>query len=139
MTVQTIQEEKRRKRPFGLYVIVALELFIAFSLAVGLLILRFVDSYLYLLVRHPIFFTWFGWALVGALLLASLGMLLLNRWGWALSMILAGIALAFSIWNYFQGEPYFLNMAIYLVIVFYLNQREVQSAFKRRSPAGGAA
>jgi hypothetical protein len=46
-------------------------------------------------------------------------------------MILTGIGLAFTIWSYFQGTPNYLPMLIDVVIVFYLNQRDVQQYFER--------
>jgi uncharacterized membrane protein (DUF2068 family) len=57
--------------------------------------------------------------------------LLMKRWGWILTMIMTGIGLAFSIWSYIDGNPRYIPMLIYIVIVFYLNQREVQSPFLR--------
>jgi uncharacterized ion transporter superfamily protein YfcC len=51
-------------------------------------------------------------------------------------MILTGFGLAYNIWSYFQGNSYYIVMAVYIIMVFYLNQRDVQSSFMDRSRAG---
>jgi len=123
------EEKKAKRRPFGLYLIIVLQLFLAIFLALALLGEKTIATYLKGFVQNPIFYTWFGWVVIGFLVLAVLGLLLLKRWAWILTMILTGILLAFSIWSYFQGSPHYLEMVIYIVIVFYLNQRDVQSPF----------
>jgi hypothetical protein len=80
-------------------------------------------------IQNPIFYTWFGWVLVGIFLLAVIGLLLLKRWGWILTMITTGTGLAVTIWSYIDGNPRYVPMLIYIVIVFYLNQRDVQVPF----------
>ena len=126
---QSTQTMLTRRRPFGLYIIVTLQLTIAILLAMGFLILDVVDQELLLPIVNPLSFTASGWGIIVALVLASFGLLRLKRWGWTLTMILTGTGLALNIWNYFQGNANFLEMAIYIVIVFYLNQRDVQSPF----------
>ncbi len=132
------EEYKAKRRPFGLYLIIILQLVGAILLAMSLLGEKTVAVYLKVLVQNPIFYTWFGWVLIGFLMLAVLGLLFLKRWGWILTMILTGIGLAFSIWSYFQGNPHYIPMVIYLVIVFYLNQRDVQSPFLEKENSVGA-
>ncbi len=133
----TEKETIDKRRPFGLYIIIGLQLAIAIFLALVLLGQERIDPYIRVLIQNPLFYSWFGWVLVGSLLLAIFGLLRLKRWGWILTMILTGIGLSFSIWSYFQGKPYFIDMVIYLVIVFYLNQRDVQSPFMREYSPGG--
>jgi hypothetical protein len=138
MTDQVIQETKVRKRPFGLYVIIGLLWLAAGSLALGLVALEVADQRLRLPVGDYPLFVILAWALAGTFMLASFGLWLLKRWGWTLTMILVGATLAYDIWQYFQGDAHFVTMAISLVIVFYLNQRDVQSPFMRRSRRGEA-
>ncbi len=136
-----------RRRPFGLYMIIGLQLSIAVILGVSLVLTYIVlggdfvrleqaDTLLDAVVKNPYFFSGAGWVLVAALLLAIIGLLRQKRWGWTLTMILTGLGLAYNIWSYFQGNPYYISMAVYIIMVFYLNQREVQSSFLGNSRAG---
>jgi len=132
--------EKRNKagrRPFGLYIIAILQVTIALLLALALLGVEEGLPYLKVLIRNPFFYSWAGWMLVGFLALGILGLLWLKRWGWVLTMILTGVGLSLNIWNYFQGKPNYVSLVVYLVIVFYLNQREVQAAFEFKGSSGG--
>jgi hypothetical protein len=123
------KEYKGKRRPFGLYLIIALQLVVVILLALALLGEKTIAIYLKLLVQNPIYYSWFGWVLIGFLLVSVMGLWMLKRWGWILTMILTGMGLAFSIWSYFLGNPHYIPMVIYLVIVFYLNQRDVQAPF----------
>jgi hypothetical protein len=125
-------EPTRRKRPAGLLVIAGLQFIMAVLLVLSLLGQEEIDPALRLLVRNPLFFnTTPGWLLVGMLLLAVLGLMLLRRWGWILTMVLTGLGLAFGIWSYFQGTPSYVPMLLQVVMVFYLNQHDVQQPFRR--------
>jgi hypothetical protein len=123
------QERQHKNRPFGLYIIIGLELALAVFLALALLNVQGISSYLRILVQNPMFYSWYGWVMIGCLAVAALGLFFLKRWGWILTMILTGIGLSYTIWSYFQGSPSYLAMIMDLVIVFYLNQREVQLPF----------
>ena len=127
-------DPKRKRWPLGLIVIVALQLTIAVLLALFLLGQEETLVVLRLVMRNPIFAQPApGWLMVGMLLLAVLGLWLHKRWGWVLSMILTGLGLGFTIWSYFQGEPDYLPMFIDVVLVFYLNQRDVQQLFRQEA------
>jgi len=141
------REGSARKRPFGLYMIIGLQLSIALILGVSLALtylilggdfvqLEQAETLLDAVVQNPYFYSGAGWVLVAALLLAVIGLVRQKRWGWTLTMILTGLGLAYNIWSYFQGNPYYIAMAVYIIIVFYLNQREVQSSFIERSRPG---
>ena len=131
------EKNKPKRRPFGLYFIIGLQLIIAISLSLALLGEVNIATYLKVLVQNPIFYTWMGWVLIGFLTLAVIGLLLLKRWGWILTMIMTGIGLSLSIWSYFSGTPRYIPMLIYIVIVFYLNQRDVQSPFLNKPKSVG--
>lgn len=137
MTEQTIGEELYDKRPFGLYIVIGLQTINALLLALGLLTLQVVNQQIDLLVGNRLYFAYLSWLLVAAWLLASLGLFWLKRWGWTLTMILTGIGLAVNIWQYFQGAPNYQETIIHIVIVFYLNQREVQRPFLLEKLPGG--
>jgi hypothetical protein len=60
------------------------------------------------------------------------GLLWLHRWAWVLVMVQVGVLMIFDLWSYFGGEPAYFSMITNVVMVFYLNQGEVQLAFRRR-------
>jgi hypothetical protein len=63
--------------------------------------------------------------------IAVVGGLLANRrWGWVGAIVLSGLSLAFAIGAWWEGRPVYLNMAINVIAVFYLNQREVRAAYE---------
>ena len=122
-------DETPQQRPFGLYVVICLQVIIALSLATDLVLLNYANLTLQILLRNQLLFTTYGWIIVIAFLVASLGLFRLERWGWTLSMILIGTSLAYNIWLYFHDEPHFLDMVSHIIVIFYLNQREVQAPF----------
>ena len=80
-----------------------------------------------------------GWAGAGVFVVVSLlafiggvALLLLRPWAWTLTMLLEGYALAINLWSFFQGHPFYLQMLLSSVIVFYLNTRDVYRAFQAR-------
>lgn len=58
-----------------------------------------------------------------------IGLWLLKRWAWFLVMMQLGLSLALCLWAYFQGVPLYVYMWLNTILVFYLNQREVQYVF----------
>jgi hypothetical protein len=145
--VRMTKDINRRRRPFGLYMIIGLQLAIALILGTSLVLIYLVlggdfiqleqaSTLVEAVVKNPFYFSGAGWVLVAALLLADIGLLIQMRWGWTLTMILTGFGLAYNIWSYFQGNSYYIVMAVYIIMVFYLNQRDVQSSFMDRSRAG---
>lgn len=71
-----------------------------------------------------------------ASLIAGIGLLLRKRWAWVAVMILVGLSLAASALLYYIDTPNYADMLINVIIVFYLNQRDVQTAFE--APAGSS-
>jgi hypothetical protein len=71
-----------------------------------------------------------GAALVAASIAIGIGLLGGRRWAWVGAIILSGLSLAFAIGAWWDGHPQYLAMAINVVAVFYLNQREVRSTFE---------
>lgn len=76
---------------------------------------------------------------VAMLVLAVLGVLIaiallrLHGWAWLAAMSLQGMGLVAALYGYLHGRPNYIGMLIGIFLVFYLNQREVQAAF-RSSP-----
>lgn len=53
----------------------------------------------------------------------------LHRLGWYAIMLLTGLGLAIQIAFFFWATPNFINLTIYVVSAFYLNQHAVKSIF----------
>ena len=63
-------------------------------------------------------------------LVAAIGLLRLRRWAWVLAMLIVGYRMANNLWLYASGgDAAELEMLLDVVMVFYLNQRDVQRAF----------
>jgi hypothetical protein len=57
------------------------------------------------------------------------GLWRLERWAWLLLMIQLGLSMLIDIWGYFQAQPTYLTMLLNVIVVFYLNQQDVQRIF----------
>lgn len=62
----------------------------------------------------------------------AVGLWQLQRWAWALIMLVLGIDMGFGLFAYYQGVPSYLPMALNVVAVFYLNMHDVRRAFGRQ-------
>ena len=71
-----------------------------------------------------------GLGLAVASIAVVAGLLSNRRWGWVGAIILSGLSLAFAIGAWWEGRPVYLNMAINVIAVFYLNQRDVRAAYE---------
>jgi len=52
-----------------------------------------------------------------------------KRWAWVATMAYVGIGMGSQVWAHFFGTADYLTMPMYILIVFYLNQSDVQSIF----------
>jgi hypothetical protein len=72
------------------------------------------------------------------ILLASvaigIGLLANRRWAWVGAIVISGLSLAFALGAWWDGNPMYLAMAINVVAVFYLNQREVRAEYEEAPP-----
>jgi uncharacterized membrane protein (DUF2068 family) len=64
--------------------------------------------------------------IAAVLLMSAVGLLLYRRSGWLLAMVTTGIFVAVDIMGFFAGEANYIWMALNIITVFYLNQREVR-------------
>jgi hypothetical protein len=67
-------------------------------------------------------------------LVVSLGLFRLKRWAWLLAMTMEGLNLASALIAYRVGHPEYVTMALGVVTVLALNQREVRQAFLPPEP-----
>lgn len=76
-------------------------------------------------------------------LVSGVGILRLRSWAWLVAMIAQGINLVTELIDYSRGEANYLSMLISVIIVLYLNQRDVQQVFRvaqhRDDPMGAQA
>ena len=125
----------KRRRPFGLYAVIALllaqNLVIAIQpdeVRIGVARLLPEDLSDTTAVRA------FSLGLVVIYLFVIVGLWRLKRWAWVTTMIFVGIGLTLGIIQYVRGTPLYWTMLFNVFIVFYLNQRDVQDVFERRRP-----
>ena len=133
-------KKSSRKRPFGVSVIV-------FLILAYLSILTFVAFYslkpeanivsLWVLQKvSPVQSQVLLLIIIVFELAVAVGLWRLQRWAWVLLMIWQGCIMATDIWGRINGNPSYLTMLINVIIVFYINQREVKKAFTGRTLAG---
>jgi hypothetical protein len=143
MTDQPVQGEERR--PLGVLVVAAVQL-----LRAGLIVGQFLQlqataglewlSASAQFVEPPpgtleeALVRIIGIGLAAASIAVAAGLLANRRWGWVGAIILSGVSLAFAIAAWWQGHPVYLNMAINVIAVFYLNQRDVRAIFGELGP-----
>ncbi|WP_420642647.1 hypothetical protein [Candidatus Leptofilum sp.] len=129
----------KRKRPFGLMVILVLELLQLVTWGVFLYLLTIPE--LDIAVEEILDVSTLAYRIqIGSMLLLLIalpGLWLLQRWGWILLMIQTGISLSMGIWQFFEGNPNYAGMFVNIAIVFYLNQWDVQQLFIPRSRSKG--
>ena len=119
-----------RKRPFGIYVIAALQALNA--LATGLRAIGVVNT-----PETGGIDDAFSGSLAVLMMLAGLivavGLVQLKRWAWVALMLWVGLNLFVELGFYFNGkETNYLVLVISIAQCFYLNLSDVQAAFERR-------
>jgi hypothetical protein len=135
----------RSRYPLGILVIVALTVLRCLSIVAALLKVQGGDLVQWLRDISPLPDTSDGTAtavivtaLLIGLLVASLvtivGLLSWRSWGWVLAIILSGIILAIDLGWWYSGEARYLSMALNVVSVFYLNQRDVRLSLHGEVP-----
>ena len=116
----------RRRRPFGVTVIAIIQV----ASAIGWALVTYFDRFNYGNWLSTLGYYEIAGPVLGVVgLLLSYGMFTLRRGAWVLTMLWAGLNLATSLYNWYQGQPGYIAMVLSVVAVYYLNQREVQAAF----------
>ncbi|MCB0130017.1 MAG: hypothetical protein KDD78_04185 [Caldilineaceae bacterium] len=119
-----------RRRPFGLYAVIALQGLSALSLIfdsaraqLGMVLISLPNLQNQTIISASHIAT--------ALFLFAVmwGMWTMQRWAWFATMVLQGMGLTVAIWQHFNGGEPYVNMFLSVLIVFYLNQREVRRIF----------
>jgi hypothetical protein len=128
------------KRPFGVTVIVLLiAVYVLFIAAVFYLSIKSQDSSISAQLVQIMNPAEIRAALVAELIILlaiAIGLWRLQQWAWFLLMIWVGIQMFFDLMDYFYGHHIHASMLISVIIVFYINQREVKKAFSGKTLAG---
>ena len=128
-------EERPDKRPFGVTVIIIIQLFSMLAFVGDLFGLPLSDlpdlspAWVYRDMNSVLVF---GLPILLVQLVIIVGLWRLQRWAWFLIMVQLGIGLAIYIWAYFNGVALYIYMLLNIIIVFYLNQHEVQHVFGQK-------
>ncbi len=121
-----------QKRPFGVTAIIVLQL-ISLASIIGdimgfpvsqlpnLLPVQWLNNTNYVFI--------IGIAIAILQLAIIIGLWRLQRWAWFLIMIQLGVSMALGLIAYFSGLQLYSYMLLNVIMVFYLNQRDVQIAF----------
>ncbi len=67
-------------------------------------------------------------------LLFALGLWRLQRWAWVLTMLFLAVSMTRDIFAFFDDRPVYISMFVNVIMVFYLNQQEVQELFAVHPP-----
>lgn len=122
-----------RRRPWGIWVVVGLQIALAVTLLPG-----FAETFPGASPIDGITLSdlwrdlYLGWAVINVL--AAVWLWTLSRRGWVLVMVLVGIGLIGNLYLWTIGQPAWLRMAIQAATAFYLNSSPVRDLFERRHP-----
>ena len=123
------------ERPFGVTVLVVIQLLTVVSLAIDIFRVYQGSLFNFLPMANEVAQIPGASAVLIFQLVVAVGLWQLKRWAWFLVMISLGVGMSMSLWSYFNEAPPYGYMVVAVIMVFYLNQHEVQQAFERRSTA----
>lgn len=133
--IDAVERVPRPRRPFGVGVIALMQGVAAPTTGISLFL---TDTPLGMSRAYERFSDYSAFALGVIGIVIAVGLWRLKRWAWVSTMIWFGFTMAGSLLAYRQGDaPYWL-MVISIITVFYLNQRDVQQAFRHRKATRGA-
>lgn len=126
---------RRRKRPFGLYMILFLltvqgllgaSLALIFGLGLAVAPGEMLDAVGPVLIELVV-----PLVLMLITLFVAVGLWRYKPWGWYGMMLLLAYWTASDAIGYFTGDPDYVAMLLNVAMVFYLNQREVRDLFEQ--------
>ena len=129
------------KRPFGVSIIVVI--IIAYTLLLAIVFYLSINpqlsiNELQLMNSITNYYQFSVLLILGATIqiIIAIGLWRLQQWAWFLLMIWVGIQMFFDLMAYFYVREIHASMLISVIIVFYINQREVKKAFTGKTLAG---
>lgn len=137
-----LESHDRRRRPFGLKAIITLQALLVVTgviiVAVSIFALNLppdvdLDDVDDLLRSLPFYVAQLS-VLVVLRMICVIGLWRYKRWAWFLMMLLLTYSMAVDIVAFFRGTGYYLLMLFNVIMVFYLNQRDVQELFEKQEP-----
>jgi hypothetical protein len=138
--MEPLLKSSPNKRPFGVSVIVLLIVaYILFMASVFYLSIKSQDSSIAAQLVNFLNPTQILAVLAIELIILltiAIGLWRLQQWAWFLLMIWVGIQMFFDLMAYFYVREIHASMLISVIIVFYINQREVKKAFTGKTLAG---
>jgi len=122
---------KKRQRPFGITAIIVLLVLLVLNNAVDVVrVIAGLAPYtlpdmgaLVIQVLNAVIVIFYA--------ILAVGLWQILDWAWYAAMIASGLSMFFTIWRHFNGGQPYVTMFLVVVMVFYLNQREVKAAFQR--------
>lgn len=125
-----------RNHPFGLRAIIVLLVVqaIGYVLTIGLLLmgdrLRDVTVILESDIYSQISTLMIAYSILAPLnIVAAVGLWQRKRWAWMVIMMLLAYSMTLDLVSYWAGQPIYFSMALNVIKIGYLNQREVQLIF----------
>ena len=141
MSASAMESPPTRTRPFGIKVIIVLQI-VYLALLIAALVEILTQGGASDIIPEPTESLSVAVAILSVHILLALvivpGLWQLRQWAWLLLMLEIGLTLGVALWAYFSGSPQYGGMVIGVAMVFYLNQGDVRKAFSRRRPAGVA-
>ena len=124
-------EQVERKRPFGLYAIIVLQILNILALFTDIARVQMGVAALALPnVQNARVLAVLNIAIAVILIAIIVGLWRYKYWAWFATMIVTGIALILGIWQYFNGGSPYLNLLLNSLVVLYLNQRDLRRIFE---------
>lgn len=74
-------------------------------------------------------------ALALAGLVIAVALFQVRRWAWMAAILLQGLGLVAGLFDYLRGQPNYVGMVFGVILVFYLNQREIKMSYRSQSRA----
>jgi uncharacterized membrane protein (DUF2068 family) len=135
-----MEKQPTRKRPFGVLVLILLQLGSILGVALDVAVVQIGQPSIFFgTVTNPTLLLGFQILYILYMLVVVVGLWQLRQWAWFIIMVQLGLSMALELWLYFLDNPVYLGMLVNVIMVFYLNQREVQQAFERRRSQEAAA
>jgi hypothetical protein len=120
---------RRRRRPFGVTMIAWLLIINMLSIGTTLLL---EDSPFGIEIDNDFVEGSITLALLVIAIVIAVGLWRLRRWAWIATMIWFGVSMATALAAWRDGHAPYTSMVLDVITVFYLNQRDVQAAFRHR-------